>query len=197
MNRPKPHNHHPLPDHAKKVFHGKLWQIHQWDQEWFDGTTKIYEAVKRQDSVIIFPIIDENVVIIEEEQPHWGRMCDSIVAGGINDEEDIFTAAQRETEEETGMLFKDFYLVHSEQRHIDIHANFYVFVAKNMISKSNVKLDGGEKTIPKEVDFDKLISMTKERKFFHKPFFIDEFIIQDKIDTLFDMFRNPDKYSIL
>lgn len=197
MNRPKPHNHHPLPDHAKKVFHGTRYEIYQWDQKQFDDSVKTYESIRRFDTVIIYPVIDEKVVIIEEEQPHWGRPSDSIVAGGVADDEDIFDAATRELQEETGMIFKDFYLVNAEQKNLDMHSNVYVFIAKNHLETKERHLDAGEKTHPREVTFDELITLAKQRKFFHKPTFVDEFIIQDKVDTLFDIFRNPDKYSIL
>jgi 8-oxo-dGTP pyrophosphatase MutT (NUDIX family) len=195
--RPKPHNHHPLPQHAKKVFDGTRYQIYQWEQEQFDGSTVLYESIARFDTVIIYPVIGEKVVIIEEEQPHWGRSSDSLVAGGIHADEDIFSAAQRELEEETGMIFKDFYLVQSEQKNIDMHSTVYVFIAKNHIETKEKKPDAGEKTHPKEVSFDELISLAKQRKFFHKPTFIDEFIIQDKVHTLFDIFRNPENHTII
>lgn len=195
--RPKPHNHHPLPDHAKKVFHGSRYEIYQWEQEQFDSTTKIFESIKRFDTVIVYPVVDDKVVILEEEQVHWGRSSDSLVAGGVNDDEDILDAARRELEEETGMVFKDFYLVSAEQKSIDVHSNTYTFVAKNRLQTQAVKPDAGEKTHPKEVTFDELIRLAKQRKFFHKPTFIDEYIIQDKVDTLFDVFKNPEKYTIV
>ncbi len=197
MNRPKPHNHHPLPDHAKKVFQGDRWSVYQWEQIQFDDSVKTYESVKRFDSIIVYPVINEKVIILEEQQPHWLKPSDSIVAGGVNDDEDIFDAARRELEEETGMVFQDFYLVSSEQKSKDVQSNIYVFVAKNLIAKKDVKLDAGEKTTPREVSFEELIALTRQRKFFHKPTFVDEFIIQDKVDTLFDIFRNPEKHSIL
>lgn len=196
MTRPKPHKHHPLPDHARKVFHGERYEIYQWEQTLFDGSTKIYESIKRFDTVIVYPIVDDKVVIIEEEQPHWGKVSDSLVAGGIDDGEDIFDAARRELLEETGMTFQDWYLVHAEQKNIDMHSNIYIFIAKNRIETREKIDDAGERTHPKEVSFGELISLTRQRKFFHKPDFIDEFIIQDKIETLFDIFRNPEKYKI-
>ncbi|MES2223765.1 MAG: NUDIX hydrolase [Patescibacteria group bacterium] len=197
MHRPKPHNHHPLPDHAKKVFQGDRWSVYQWEQKQFDGSVIIFESVKRFDSVIVYPVIDEKIVILEEQQPHWLKASDTIVAGGINNDEDIFDAARRELEEETGMVFKDFYLVNSEQKSKDVQSNVYVFIAKNLIAQKKPKLDAGERTTSREVSFDELITLAKQRKFFHKPTFVDEFIIQDKVETLFDIFRNPEKYSII
>jgi ADP-ribose pyrophosphatase len=197
MKNIKPKNHNPLPDNSKKVFQGIRWQVHQWEQIQFDGSIKIYESIKRFDTVIVYPVIDENVVILEEEQPHWGRKSDSIVAGGVGDGEDIVEAAKRELREETGMIFKDFYLVHAEQKYHDLHSNAYVFIAKNLIEKGEVLPDSGERTEPKEVSFQELIKLTKQRKFFHKPTFVDEFIIQDKVEELFDIFRNPEKYKLL
>ena len=196
--RPKPHNHHPLPPHARTVYQGRRWSIHEWEQELFDGSVGIFESISRSDAVIVFPVFDDDkLVILEEEQPHWGRISDSIVAGGVEDDEDVFDAAQRELLEETGMVFKDWYLVHAEQRSIDTHSNFYIFVAKNHLENKDKKLDAGERTHPKIISFDELIGMTRERKFFHKKYFVDEYIVRDKIDELFDLLRNPEKYSIV
>lgn len=198
MNKiPTPKNHHPLPKHSKKVFQGLRWEVHQWEQEIFDGSIKTYESIGRFDSVIIYPIINDKVVIIEEEQPHWGRKSDSLVAGGVNNDEDIFEAAARETLEETGMVFKKFYLVDAEQRSKDVHSNVYTFIATDLAEIRAKKLDVGERTEPREVTFGELIELARQRKFFHKPTFVDEFLIQDKVDTLFDIFKNPEKYSII
>jgi ADP-ribose pyrophosphatase YjhB (NUDIX family) len=197
MNRPKPDKHHPLPSNSKKVFHGIRWHVFQWEQEQFDGGFKTFESLKIFDSVVIYPVIEDKFVIITEEQPHWGQKHNSIVAGGVDEGEDVYDAAKRELLEETGMKFKDLYLVNIEQRSNDVHSYTYTFVAKNLESKGATQDTNGEKTEPREVGFEELIDLARKRDFFHKPSFIDEYIIQDKIDTLFDLFQNPEKYSIL
>jgi ADP-ribose pyrophosphatase YjhB (NUDIX family) len=196
MHKSKPDKHPPLPSHSKKVFHGIRWHVFQWEQEQFDGGFKTFESLKIFDSVVVYPIIDNTVIILNEEQPHWGQKHNSIVAGGVDEGEDVYDAAKRELLEETGMIFRDFYLVNIEQRSGDIHSYTYTFIAKNLVSKGSTQDTGGEKTEPKQVSFEELVELTRKRDFYHKPTFIDEHIIQDKIDILFDTFQNPEKYIV-
>ena len=196
MNHPKPLKHNPIPAHAKKVFQGTRWNIFQWEQEMFDGTKQIYESIHRMNSVVIFPIIDEEILILEEEQPHWGRKAFSLTAGGIEEGESIFEGAERELEEETGLNFKDLYLVGINQESPNVGHYSYTFVAKNVIGEKPQELDPGEKITVKKVSFNELISLTRQRKFFYRPSFIDEMIIQDRIDEFKDLLKNPEKYEI-
>lgn len=196
MIRREPDNHMPLPEHAKKVFQGERWHVYQWEQIQFDGSIRTYESVKRFDTVVIYPVIGDKVIIVEEEQPHWGTKSNSIIAGGVEDGEDVFNAAARELEEESGMVFKNLYLVHMEQKSKDIHSVSYVFIAKDLVETKGIKPDAGERIEVKSVGFNELIILAKQRAFFHKPTFIDEHIIQDKVEKLFDVFKNPEKYAL-
>ena len=192
MNHPKPQQkHHPIPSHAKKVFEGTRWNVFQWEQEMFDGTKEIYESVNRRNSVVIFGVVGEEVIILEEEQPHWGRKAISLTAGGLEDGENIFEGARRELEEESGLIFKDLYLIGIDQVTPNIGHYSYTFVAKNVIGEKPQELDPGEKITAKKVSFDELISLTRNRRFYYNPIFIDEMIIQDRIPEFFDMLRNP------
>src|SRR5258708_1840735 len=99
-----------IPEHARKVFTGIMYDVYQWDQEMFDGTTRVFEALAREDAVSVIPIIDDKLVMIKEEQP--GReMYNAFPAGGMKPGETPIEAAKRELYEETGMTFKDMTLV--------------------------------------------------------------------------------------
>jgi hypothetical protein len=43
----------PIPEHAKKVFAGKTFDVYHYEQKMFDGSTQIFEKLKRNHSVDI------------------------------------------------------------------------------------------------------------------------------------------------
>lgn len=60
-----------LPENAKCVFKGVLFDIYQWEQEMFDGTYSIFEKVVRLPSSQIIATTPENkIILLDEEQPH-------------------------------------------------------------------------------------------------------------------------------
>jgi len=187
--------HNPIPHHAKKVFHGERWQVMQWDQELFDGTTKIYESLKRADSASVLPVLDNNkIIIIEEHQPHWKEKAFSIAGGNIDEGENPLDGAKRELFEETGMIFKDFYLVSIMHPLQNTDYTHYTYVAKNLLEQKEVLPDAGEKTVPIEISFEELILLARKRVFHFNPHLIDEAIIRDQLPEFFDMLRNPEKH---
>jgi hydrolase, NUDIX family len=59
-----------IPKNATKVFSGKTFDVYQWEQEMFDGSKKIFEKLKRNDSLDIIAINKNNeIYILEEEHP--------------------------------------------------------------------------------------------------------------------------------
>ena len=68
INRPK--SKQPIPDNDKKIFGGVLFDVYQWEQELFDGTKTLFEKLKRPDTVVVFPVLDDGKIILtEQEQP--------------------------------------------------------------------------------------------------------------------------------
>ncbi|MEK7185033.1 MAG: NUDIX domain-containing protein [Patescibacteria group bacterium] len=192
-NRPLPPNtkRHSEEPSAKKVFSGKRFDVYQWEQEQFDGTKAIYETVKRADSVIIIPVIGDEIVIVREKQPHWEKDGLTLVAGGVNPEEDIAAAAKRELEEETGMVFEKFDLVYIEPVLPAIEWTAYTFIASDYKTTKEKQLDAGERNEVMKISFDKLIELTRERAFFYPPKFVEDFLIRDRVDELKNIFKNP------
>jgi hypothetical protein len=58
-----------IPDDAKQVFTGKLFNVYQWEQEMFDDSTAIFEALERDDSALIIPVQGNKIYYAKEEQP--------------------------------------------------------------------------------------------------------------------------------
>ena len=70
MEIKRPKSKQPIPDNAKKVFGGVLFDVYQWEQELFDGTKTIFEKLKRPDTVVVFPVLDDGKILLtEQEQP--------------------------------------------------------------------------------------------------------------------------------
>ena len=157
INRPK--SKQPIPDNAKKVFDGVLFDVYQWEQELFDGTKTVFEKLKRPDTVVVFPVLDDGKIILtEQEQP--GKEPFIGAAGGRVDEgEGILEAAERELLEETGYEASEFVLWDAQHPTSKIDWVVYTFIAKGLKKIADLNLDAGEKITLKPVNFDEFVDI--------------------------------------
>lgn len=103
MEIPRPKSKQPIPDHAKKVFSGVLFDTYQWEQKMYDGSTAVFEKLKRPDTVVVFPVLgDGTVVLTEQEQP--GKEPFIGAAGGRVDEGETIFRRWRENTAKAGYL---------------------------------------------------------------------------------------------
>lgn len=142
-----------IPEMAKKVFSGQMFDVYQWEQKLFDGSYATFEMLKRPDSMQIIAIKEGKVIILEDEQPGRGPLL--CLPGGRPEPTDISweAAARRELLEETGMAFKTWKLVDVSQPVRKIEWFSPVFVATDFESQVDQKLDAGEKIRINMVDF--------------------------------------------
>lgn len=159
MKKPIPPRALRVPDHAKKVFTGEIYDTYQWPQEMFDGTTATFEMLKRTDTVVVIAASnDEQIVVLEESQPHSGSYT-TLPSGRVEENEDILVAAQRELVEETGMTYRTWKLVGVEQPHPKIEHFVYIFTASELLTESTQNLDGGEKITVRKMPFREYVDM--------------------------------------
>ena len=131
MEIEKPKAGQPLPENAKKVFEGKIFDVYQWQQEMFDGTFETFEKVRRIGTTIILAFDKAGkVIILDQEQPAKGRYL-SLPGGMVDREEEVLESAKRELLEETGYISDDFRFWHSVNQTSKIEWGVYFFVAKN------------------------------------------------------------------
>ncbi|MFA5130328.1 MAG: NUDIX hydrolase [Patescibacteria group bacterium] len=168
MKIERPVSKQPIPPHAKCVFHGVIFDVYQWEQKMFDGTVQTFEKLKRADTVIIYPVLDDGrILLTEQEQP--GKLSFLGAAGGRVDEgEDILEAAKRELLEETGYTAKEFTLWKAEQPTGKIEWVIYSFIAKGLTKAAEQTLDAGEKISLKPVTFDEFLALSQDDRFAEK-----------------------------
>lgn len=146
-----------IPDHAKKVFQGEIFEVYQWDQQLFDNTFATFEALKRIDTVIVIPVTtDGKIILIEEEQPHRPLRIGP-VAGKVDPGETSEQAAGRELLEETGFSSRNIKLWYKQEPVTKIDWNVYTYVAKGCNKVAEQNLEGGEKITPILLDFDQFL----------------------------------------
>lgn len=153
-----------MPGNAKRVFEGEIFDMYQWEQELYDGTSATFEKGSRPDTAVVFPVTkDGHILIIEDSQPHRETVL-TTVAGRIEFNEIPEEAAKRELLEETGYeanTLESFYTVTPVEK---LDWMNYVFIAKGCRKVKDAEPDPGEKIVVKSVSFDELISLASEGK---------------------------------
>ena len=160
MRKYLPPDFHALPKAAQSVFKGELFEIFQWPETMFDGSTATFEALKRDDTVIIYAFKGDKLIIERQKQPdreHWYYS----LPGGRHDhpDEDEESAARRELQEETGLVFKNWKLTAARQPEHKMDYIVYYFVATDLEKEVERHLDPGEIIETLEVTFDQLMAL--------------------------------------
>ncbi len=134
-----------IPDNASRVFSGQIFDVFQWQQKLFDGSSATFEMLKRADTVQTIAIKDGKIVLIRDEQP--GRPAQIFPPRGRVDSEDPswLEAAKREMREETGMTFKNWRLIEVIQPAAKIEWFVATFLATDFEAQIKQQLDNGEK----------------------------------------------------
>lgn len=156
-----------IPLHAKKVFHGVLFDVYQWQQEMFDGSMQTFEKVKRADTATIIPVVDDKILILEQEQPGTPLfLC--FPGGQRDDDEDSLDAAKRELREETGFTSNDWEFLQSETPSTRMIWTLYSYIARNCVRTGEQHLDAGEKITTRLISFDDMLLLTDNTRFREK-----------------------------
>lgn len=165
MNIERPVSNPPIPPHAKKVFSGKIFDVYQWEQRLYDGTSATFEKIKRIDTVGIIPItVDKKIIITEQEQPGMKPFI-GFPGGRIDEREDPLSAAKRELREETGYEGNEYILWDASQYLSKIDWAIYTFIAKDCKKTAEQHLDSGEKITIRYVTFEELLQLVFEENF--------------------------------
>ena len=159
-----------IPLHATKVFSGILFDVFQWPQEMFDGTSATFEMIRRPDTAGTIAVKDGQIVILHEEQPNLPPYYSIPIGRHDVPGESILQGAQRELAEETGMYFKTWRLIQISQPIAKAEWFVYLYLATDFErQESSTKESAGEKITVSLVDFEEARALALHPKNRHIP----------------------------
>jgi len=118
-----------IPDTAKRVFRGQIFDVYQWPQKMFDNSTQTFEMLRRPDTIAVIAVVEDKILILDDEQPHTG-LRKSLPTGRVDDQDTAtLSAAKREVLEETGFEFSKWRLIEVTQPHSKLEWFIYFYIA--------------------------------------------------------------------
>lgn len=178
-----------IPNHAKKVFEGILFDVYHWEQKMFDGTTRTFEGIKRIPSTQIFAITKEKkIIMLKEQQPNVGKFL-SVPGGQVERNETSLQATKKELKEECGLTSKNLKLwkITNSGGKIDWESHYYI--AKNCEKTHKPETNtAGEKIQIQELEFEEFINQTQKKKFRNKMLQLEIYKMIQENDL--DSFKN-------
>jgi len=162
---PRPISNQPIPNHAKRVFQGKMFDVFQWDQEQYDGSIKQFEKITRPDTVVVVPVTSKGTILTTlQEQP--GRTSFSALVGGRQElGETIFETARREMQEEIGYVCDSFKLWMAVHPTTKIDWVVYFLIGTDCRLNGQISNDAGEKIKLVEKSFDEFLQLAHDESF--------------------------------
>lgn len=180
-----------LPPNAKRVFTGVIFDVYQWDQKMYDGSTKPFEVVARRDTVVVIPVIGNKILIQHEQQPQREETVIAPPGGRRDEDEEPLAAAKRELLEETGYTADTWELWRTEYPHNKIIYTIYTFIARDCHAVQKQQLDGGEKITPKLITFDEFLMLSDN------PAFGEKHLIPTLLRARLDAEQREELYKII
>lgn len=157
-----------LPKGARKAFEGVVFDVYQWDQVMFDGSTRIFEKIARSDIATVIPVTSEGkIVIVKDEQPAHPVGL-SLPGGGVDSGETPLVAAARELLEEAGYKAERLDLMESYHPSSKVAFMVHYFIGRNAKKVAEPKADAGERTTPMELSFGEFIELAENSAFRNK-----------------------------
>lgn len=199
MNIQRPVSKQPIPDNAKRVFKGVLFDAYQWEQEMFDGSKATFEKLKRSDSVVVFPVLPDGKIILTEQEQPGGEPFIGATGGRVDEGEEILAAAKRELLEESGYEAEEYVLWDARHPANKIDWVVYTFIAKGLKKVADLHLDAGEKIKLLPVNFDELVEIAINDNFSEKEMvtkFFEAKLDSKKMEELKELFK-PNVKGIL
>lgn len=142
-----------IPDEATRVFQGEIFGVYQWQQQLYDGSFATFEMLERPDTTSVICIVDDQILVLDEEQPNSGKRR-NFPGGRVDPEDsDVIAAAQREVLEETGYRFKNWRLVKVLQPIKKMEWFVHYVLAWDVEGQQGTAHEPGERITVEKLDF--------------------------------------------
>ncbi len=178
MPRPKE-----FPPNAKRVFQGKIFEIWQWRQKMFDGSTAIFERAKYPDGVRVIAAVKNKILLQIQRQPDRHASFLSLPGGGCEQNEKPLIAAKRELLEETGYASSHWFLYKRFKRPSKAIHTIHTYIARDCFYKEAPRLDAGEKITTRLISFEEFLLLSEHRNFYQKE--LNETLLRARFDKKF------------
>ena len=153
-----------LPDDARRVFEGKIFDVYQWEQKLYDGSTATFEKITRPDTAGIIPVLpDGRILLIEDSQPQRETIL-TIPTGKVDEGETPADTVRRELLEETGYAVDSIEQIFERQVTGKLDWNVYTFVGRGAKKVQEAEPEPGEKIVPRIVTFEEFLELASEPK---------------------------------
>lgn len=156
-----------IPPEAKRVFKGVIFDVYQWEQKMFDGSTATFERLKRPGTVEVIPVSGDKIVLAREQQPGTDEAY-TFLGGRQEDGEEPLESAKRELLEESGLASDDWELFRTYEPVGKMDWTIYVYIARGCRKVADQHLDAGEKISLVEVGFEEFVEKTISSGFWEK-----------------------------
>lgn len=135
-----------IPPNATLAFQSARCRVYQWPQKLYDGTVGTFEKIIRIPAATVIAVVDGQILIQEQEQPHIEGSFLSLAGGHADSwDEALDQVAKRELLEETGLHSDDWRLVADlTQLHFTIFQH-HLYLALDCKKMAEPRFDGGEK----------------------------------------------------
>jgi ADP-ribose pyrophosphatase len=151
----------PIPSDAKCVFKGKIFEVWQWEQKMFDGSTVTFERLRRPDTVQVIATESDSILLVKERQPDTDTYF-SLPGGRADEGEDPLEACKRELLEETGYTSNSWELFYEDDPVGKMDWTIHTYIARDCTKVQEPALDGGEEITLEPVSLDRLLNLTDD-----------------------------------
>lgn len=161
-----------IPTDAKKVFTGKIFDVYQWEQQMFDGTTQTFEMLKRPNTIEVIATDGDNIFLSKQSQPNKQNYY-SLFGGRAEPDEDPLVTAKRELREESGLSSEDWELFKVYEPVHKIEWQIYLFIARKCKKVAEPVLDAGEKIETFSCTFSEFLNIVDSDEYWGISFALD------------------------
>jgi len=170
-----------FPPHAKKVFQGKIFEVWQWEQKMFDGSTQIFERAKRPDTVEVIATVSDKIILLHQEQPLRDPFF-SMPGGAADHGDTLLHEIKRELLEETGYASNDWEFWQTRGGSVArVLYSVHHFIARNCEKLHEPKPDPGEKISLRLITFDEFLALSEEPRF--RGLLLSRFLLELRLDS--------------